>query len=149
MPAYQFLYFYGSPLCLCDSVHGKGLRDLSQRSFIVPTARTNLPTATYFWLSWTNFNLEHWGWAMKPWWDIPGPFQAFYNLSFPESNRHPSTSQGGEITKSYPRGKLWVGFFGWEQEGSGAVVPTYYLRVRIYFFHCLIQAIAFVFALLK
>ena len=47
----------------------------------------------------------------------------FCNWSFRELNRRPTTLQIGKITKSSPgmtHCKLWVCFFGWELEGTGA-----------------------------
>ena len=50
-------------------------------------------------------------------------FRPFHNWSFWESNRRSLTSKVGQITISSPRRThcmLWVCFFGWELEGTGA-----------------------------
>ena len=55
---------------------------------------------------------------------IPGPFAI--GLSRNRTGAPPPTSQVGEIAKSSPsrtRCKLWVCFFGWELEGTGAEAP--------------------------
>ena len=52
-----------------------------------------------------------------------GAFQALLQLILPGTELATPTSQTGEITKYFPRKthcKLWLGFFGWELEGTGA-----------------------------
>ena len=56
----------------------------------------------------------------------------FRNWSFRESNRQPLTSQVGEITKSSlgrTHCKMWVCFFDWELEGTGADAIKYLLHL--------------------
>ena len=108
----------------CDCIHGKGQHQLGQgeRSVKeVPFSRLHKQTwlATHHWLSCSQLCSR----ALKLLWETMKRFSRTNPGPFAIDPSRKQTSQVGEITKSSPRRtlcKLWVCFFCWELEGTGA-----------------------------